>query len=127
MGSNADLTNTASNMLNAAANPSLAVPPLSPTFIYWAVFLSAFLAVLVASIMSDEQNDRLRNGTFGAIAGSSIGGLAALLTSQPTLLILGFLGSTAGALVGLVCHHLLVNRRQIARGPRLVGILCWRL
>jgi hypothetical protein len=40
---------------------------------------SAFLATFVASVMADEQNDRLRQGTFGAIAGASVGGLASII------------------------------------------------
>jgi len=68
----------------------------------WLVGAAAMLATFVASVMADEQNERLRNGTFGAIAGSSIGGIAALLTNQQSLLIVGFFGSAVGGLVGWV-------------------------
>lgn len=48
----------------------------------WLVFLSAFLATFIGSVMADEQTDRLRNSSFGAVAGTAVGGLAALLTKQ---------------------------------------------
>ena len=46
------------------------------------VGLSAFLATFVASVMADEQNDRLRQGTFGAIAGGAVGGFAAIIQKE---------------------------------------------
>lgn len=65
---------------------------------------SAALATFVASVMGDEQEQRLRNGTFGAIAGSSMGGFAALLKNQPELLLVGVLGSTSGAFLGWLVY-----------------------
>ena len=68
------------------------------------VGLSAFLATFVASVMADEQNDRLRQGTFGAIAGGAVGGFAAILKGNGTLLLIGVFGSASGAIVGWVVY-----------------------
>lgn len=65
---------------------------------------SAFLATFVASVMADEQNDRLRQGTFGAIAGASVGGLAAIMQKDATLLLIGVFGSACGAIVGWIVY-----------------------
>jgi hypothetical protein len=65
---------------------------------------SAFLATFVASVMADEQNDRLRQGTFGAIAGASVGGLAAIMQKDGSLLLVGVFGSACGAIVGWVVY-----------------------
>jgi len=62
---------------------------------------SAFLATFVASVMADEQNDRLRQGTFGAIAGTTVGGLASIMQKDGTLLLIGVFGSACGAIVGM--------------------------
>src|SRR3989442_415115 len=57
------------------------------------VGLSAFLMTFVASVMADEQNERLRQGSFGAIAGSAVGGLAAVMQQEPNLFVLDALAS----------------------------------
>lgn len=71
------------------------------------VGLGAALATFLASVMADDQEQRLKNGTFGAIAGSAIGGIAAMLTNQPALLVIGFLGSSVGGLFGWFAFLLL--------------------
>jgi hypothetical protein len=79
---------------------------------------SAFLATFVASVMADEQNDRLRQGTFGAIAGASVGGLASIMEKDGTLLLVGVFGSAAGAIVGWIVYlglSILASRKW-ARG-----------
>jgi len=68
------------------------------------VGLSAFLATFVASVMADEQSDRLKQGTFGAVAGTAVGGLAAVIDNKATLLLIGIFGSAAGAIVGWVVY-----------------------
>ncbi len=73
----------------------------SPTAL---VAFSAFLATFVASVMADEQNDRLRQGTFGAIAGGAVGGFAAIITGQQTLVLVGVFGSACGAIVGWIVY-----------------------
>jgi len=65
---------------------------------------SAFLATFVASVMADEQNDRLRQGTFGAIAGTTVGGLASIMQKDATLLLMGIFGSACGAIVGWIVY-----------------------
>src|SRR6266568_3447185 len=98
----ANIQNAASNLSSALTNGGLSNHALGDCHfsLFWAVGISALLATFVASVMADEQNERLKNGTFGAIAGSSIGGIAALLTSQHALLITGFLGSAIGGFFG---------------------------
>ena len=68
------------------------------------VGLSAFLATFVASVMADEQDARLRQGTFGAIAGVSTGGLAAILQKDGMLLLVGVFGSASGAIIGWIVY-----------------------
>ena len=85
-----------------------------PALVGW----SAFLATFVASVMADEQNDRLRQGTFGAIAGASVGGLASIMENDGTLLLVGVFGSAAGAIVGWIVYlglSILASRKW-ARG-----------
>jgi hypothetical protein len=82
------------------------------------VGLSAFLATFIASVMADEQNDRLRQGTFGAIAGTSVGGLAAVIQKEPNLLLIGVFGSAVGAVVGWVVYlglSILASRKWARR------------
>lgn len=40
------------------------------------VFFGALFTTFVSSVMADEQIIRLRNGSFGAIAGSAVGGFS---------------------------------------------------
>lgn len=54
--------------------------------------------------MADEQNDRLKQGTFGAIAGASVGGLAAIMQKDGTLLLVGVFGAASGAIVGWIVY-----------------------
>jgi hypothetical protein len=65
---------------------------------------SAFLATFVASVMADEQNDRLRQGTFGAIAGTTVGGLASIMQKDGMLLLMGVFGSACGAIIGWIVY-----------------------
>jgi hypothetical protein len=85
-----------------------------PALVGW----TAFLATFVASVMADEQNDRLRQGTFGAIAGASVGGLASIMQKDGTLLLVGVFGSATGAIVGWIVYlglSILASRKW-ARG-----------
>lgn len=74
------------------------------------VGFASLLATLVASVMGDEQNERLKNGTFGAVAGTSIGGYAGLVKNQPDLVVVGFFGSVVGAALGWVVYLILANK-----------------
>lgn len=86
----------------------------------WLVGTSAALATFVASVMGEEQEKRLRNGTFGAIAGSSMGGFAGLLKNQPELLLVGVLGSTIGATAGWLIYLLLSWLAIFPTGRRIL-------
>lgn len=99
------LTNAISNLFNN---------------IPWLVFLSAFLATFIGSVMADEQTDRLRNSSFGAVAGTAVGGLAAVLTKQQELLLVGVFGSACGAIVGWLVYLLLSFAASFPFGRRLV-------
>ena len=80
-------------------------PFLSNTFDV--VFAGSALATFVASVMSEEQQTRLRNGAFGVVAGSSVGALAGLFNNKPDLLAIGFFGSTVGGVAGWIVHIIL--------------------
>jgi hypothetical protein len=80
------------------------------------VLLGAAIATFVASVMADDQQQRLRNGTLGAATGSAFGGLEALLHSQPALLAVGFLGSGVGAFSGWLIFLLLSLGAGTGRG-----------
>lgn len=68
------------------------------------VGISAFLATFIASVMADEQKDRLKQGTFGAIAGTFVGGLAAVINNKSALVLIGIFGSVAGAIIGWIVY-----------------------
>lgn len=68
------------------------------------VACSAFLATFVASVMAEEQSARLKQGTFGAVAGTAVGGLAGLLDGKPEFLLVGIFGSALGAIVGWIVY-----------------------
>lgn len=101
----------------------LETPPASvftPHTLAIMVFLGSLLATFVASVMGEEQNERLKNGTFGALAGTSIGALAGLMKGQQDLLVVGFLGSVVGAFLGWLEYLVLA---WIAKTPKWRGIL----
>jgi hypothetical protein len=89
----------------------------SPTAL---VSLSAFLATFVASVMADEQNERLRQGSFGAIAGTAVGGLAAVMQEDANLLLVGVFGSVGGAFVAWIVYLALTILASSKWGRRLV-------
>jgi hypothetical protein len=86
----------------------------------WLVGLGAGLGTFIASVMADDQRERLRNGTFGAIAGSFIGGLAALLSKNQNLVFVGVFGSAAGAVAGWLVYLALAYLASKPDGRRLV-------
>ncbi len=107
---NPNLLAAASNELAASLTNIVSTNQLPPggagagePFAYglaWMVWLGAALTTFVASVVGDEQNERLKNGTLGTVAGSALGGIAALLKNQQELLVVGFFGSAVGALLG---------------------------
>jgi hypothetical protein len=84
------------------------------------VLIGGALATFVASVMGEQQNDRLRNGTFGALAGSSAGGLAAIVKNEPNLVLFGFFGSTVGAFCGWLAYLLMSFLASTSWGRRLL-------
>lgn len=84
--------------------PDATSSAISQETLNWLLILGSALATFVASVMADEQSERLKNGAFGAVAGTSIGGLAGLMKNQPDLVILGFFGSVVGACAGWVVY-----------------------
>lgn len=68
--------------------------------IWLLVAVGAGVSTLVASVMAEEQNQRLKNGALGTVATSFAGALMALLTDDKTLVIAGFFGSSIGAVAG---------------------------
>ena len=60
------------------------------------VLWGAALGTFVASVMANDQAERLRNGAFGTIAGASLGGIAALFESNKLLVLYGVFGSAIG-------------------------------
>jgi hypothetical protein len=66
--------------------------------------------------MADEQSQRLKNGTLGTLAGSALGGIAALLKNQQELLVVGFVGSSIGALLGWVAVLVLSYNARTPEG-----------
>jgi len=64
------------------------------------VFWGSLLVTFVASVMGKDQQQRLDQGKFGLAAGTSLGGLSGLIEKQPGLLVVGFVGSAVGGLLG---------------------------
>ncbi|MGO4885218.1 MAG: hypothetical protein ACLP59_31000 [Bryobacteraceae bacterium] len=93
-------------MLDAATSTAVA-SSISPNSLNWLLGGGAALAAFVASVMGDEQSERLKNGAVGGVVGTSIGGLAGLIKGQPDLVILGFFGSVLGATAGWVVYFML--------------------
>jgi gas vesicle protein len=70
--------------------------------------------------MADEQNQRLKNGTFGVLAGGAVGALASLITNEDSLVIHGVFGAAAGAAIGWLVYLLLAFIASREWGQRLV-------
>ncbi len=102
-------------MVDVSANPVI-TSEILVKLVGW----GSGLATFVASVMGDEQNERLKNGTFGAVAGTSIGGLAGLMKGQSELLVVGFLGSVIGAFAGWLTYLLLSLLASLRIGRRLL-------
>ncbi len=88
--------------------------------IEWLVGLGAGLGTFVAAVMADDQRERLRNGAFGTIAGTFIGGVAAITSNSPSLVFTGVLGSAAGASAAWLVYLILAIVASQPRGRRLV-------
>src|SRR5580658_9663227 len=74
-----------------------------------AVFWGSLLVTFVASVMGQDQQQRLEQGKFGLAAGTSLGGLTALMNNQKELLVVGFVGSAVGGLIGWLYYLALAS------------------
>ena len=87
------------------------------------VFWNGLLATFLASVMVREQSDRLKQGTFGAIAGTGVGAFAALYSKDESLLLIGLFGSACGALAAFVFYLLIALVAGSKKGRAFVDYL----
>jgi hypothetical protein len=80
----------------------------------------AGLGTFVASVMADDQSDRLRKGAFGTVAGASLGGIAALFVNNKLLVLYGVFGSAIGAGVAWLVYLILAYVAQRPAGRRIL-------
>jgi hypothetical protein len=64
------------------------------------ILLGSFCATFVASVIAEEQNERIKSGIFGLMGGTGAGAIASLITSDNELLLIGVAGSAVGAVLG---------------------------
>jgi hypothetical protein len=88
------------------------------------VFWGSLLVTFVASVMGKDQQERLSQGKFGLAAGTSLGGLAGLMTAQPSQVVVGFVGSAVGGLLGWAFYFVLAWRITHARPERGKQMQC---
>jgi hypothetical protein len=84
------------------------------------VVWGAALGTFVASVMADDQSQRLRNGAFGTVAGASLGGIAALFADQKLLVLYGVFGSAIGASVAWLVYLMLAFVARKPAGRRIL-------
>lgn len=84
------------------------------------VLWGAALGTFVASVMANDQAERLRNGAFGTIAGASLGGIAALFESNKLLVLYGVFGSAIGASAAWLVYLVLAFVAQKPAGRRML-------
>ena len=84
------------------------------------VVWGAALGTFVASVMADDQSERLRNGAFGAVAGASLGGVAALFVGSKILVLYGVFGSAIGAGAAWLVYLILAFVAQKPAGRRML-------
>ena len=90
------------------------------------VFWGALIVTFVASVMGKDQEQRLEQGKFGLAAGTSLGGLSALIKpQQPQLLVVGFVGSAVGGLFGWLYY--LALALLLAKYKRLEKLLAFQV
>lgn len=61
-------------------------------------------ATFVGFVAADEQQQRVKNGTFGALAGTSLGAVGAIANKSPDMLLWAAFGASIGAVAGWVVH-----------------------
>lgn len=80
----------------------------------------AALGTFVASVMANDQSERLRNGAFGTIAGASLGGIAALFVNSKILVLYGVFGSAIGAGAAWLVYLILAFIARKPAGRRIL-------
>jgi hypothetical protein len=61
-------------------------------------------ATFVGFVAADEQQQRVKNGTFGALAGTSLGAVGAIANKTPDMLLWAAFGASVGAVLGWIVH-----------------------
>jgi hypothetical protein len=89
------------------------------------VFWGAAISTFVAAVMAEKEQTRLRNGAYGAAFGSAIGAMAGAFESQPTYVVVGFLGSAIGGVGGWLVH--LVVSVSASSWPRFRSVLAYQV
>lgn len=95
-----------------------------PDIGHW-IFWGSLLVTFVASVMGKDQQQRLEQGKFGLAAGTSLGGLSAILKEQKDLLVVGFVGSAVGGLLGWLYYLALAS--LLVRFPKLEKLLAFQV
>jgi hypothetical protein len=80
----------------------------------------AALGTFVASVMANDQSERLRNGAFGTVAGASLGGIAALFVNSKILVLFGVFGSAIGASAAWLVYLILAFIARKPAGRRIL-------
>ena len=88
------------------------------------VFWGSLIVTFVASVMGKDQQQRLDQGKFGLAAGTSLGGLSGLIEKQSGLLVVGFVGSAVGGLLGWLFYLVLAS--LVVGFPKLESLVISR-
>jgi len=88
------------------------------------VFWGSLIVTFVASVMGKDQQQRLDQGKFGLAAGTSLGGLSGLIEKQPSLLVVGFVGSAVGGLLGWLFYLVLAS--LLVRFPKCESLVTFQ-
>lgn len=88
------------------------------------VMWGSLLVTFVASVMGKDQQQRLEQGKFGLAAGTSLGALSGLLEKQPNLVVVGFVGSALGGLLGWLFYLFLAF--SVMRRPKLKNLVVFQ-
>jgi hypothetical protein len=88
------------------------------------VMWGSLLVTFVASVMGKDQQQRLEQGKFGLAAGTSLGALSGLLEKQPNLVVVGFVGSAFGGLLGWLFYLILAF--SVMRSPKLKNLIVFQ-
>lgn len=88
------------------------------------VMWGSLLVTFVASVMGKDQRQRLEQGKFGLAAGTSLGALSGLLEKQPNLVVVGFVGSAIGGLLGWLFYLILAF--SVMSRPKLKNLIVFQ-